>query len=119
MLWNAATAFSNIKQAATASATGVVELATDAEAITGTDTTRAVTPANVAAVVATIQGVPSGVILPYGGTSAPAGWEFAYGQAVSRSTCSGAFTAYSTTYGAGDGSTTFNLPDLRGRVVAG
>ncbi|MDP2619269.1 MAG: hypothetical protein Q8P46_03700, partial [Hyphomicrobiales bacterium] len=46
---NAATAFTNIKQAATASATGVVELATDAETITGTDTARAVTPANVAA----------------------------------------------------------------------
>jgi microcystin-dependent protein len=116
---NAATAFGNIKQAATASATGVVELATDAEAITGTDTTRAVTPANVAAVVATIQGVPSGVVLPYGGTSLPSGWEWAYGQAVSRSTCSGAFSAMSTTYGAGDGSTTFNLPDLRGRVAAG
>lgn len=43
------TAFSNIKQAATTSATGVVELATDAEAVTGTDTARAITPANGAA----------------------------------------------------------------------
>ena len=46
---NAATAFGNIKQAATSSATGVVELATDAEAETGTDTVRALTPANGAA----------------------------------------------------------------------
>jgi hypothetical protein len=45
---NAATAFSNIKQAASDSATGVVELATDAETETGTDTARATTPANVA-----------------------------------------------------------------------
>lgn len=47
-LASASTAFSNIKQAATASATGVVELATDGETSTGTDTSRAVTPANVA-----------------------------------------------------------------------
>ena len=41
------------------------------------------------------------------------------GQAVSRSTYSDLFSAISTTYGTGDGSSTFNLPDLRGRVVAG
>jgi uncharacterized cupin superfamily protein len=48
---SAATAFANIKQAATDTASGVVELATDAEAITGTDTTRAVTPANAKAAI--------------------------------------------------------------------
>jgi microcystin-dependent protein len=42
-----------------------------------------------------------------------------FGQAVSRTTYSALFTIVSTTYGAGDGSTTFNLPDLRGRTVAG
>ena len=46
---DAATSFANIKQAATESATGVVELSTNAEAITGTDTTRAITPANLKA----------------------------------------------------------------------
>lgn len=51
-LASAATAFGNIKQAASDTATGVVELATDAETITGTDTARAVTPANVTALVA-------------------------------------------------------------------
>lgn len=50
---NTATAFANIKQAATTSASGVVELATDAEAQTGTDTARAITPANLQAVTAT------------------------------------------------------------------
>lgn len=64
-------------------------------------------------------GVPSGSLMPYAGTSAPSGWLFSYGQAVSRTTYADLFTAISTTYGAGDGSTTFNLPDLRGNVVAG
>lgn len=50
---DAATAFANLKQAATTTATGVVELATDAETQTGTDTTRAITPSNLAAAEAT------------------------------------------------------------------
>jgi microcystin-dependent protein len=62
---------------------------------------------------------PIGVILPYGGTSAPTGWLFAYGQDVSRTTYAALFAVFGTTYGVGDGSTTFTLPDLRGRVVAG
>lgn len=49
----------------------------------------------------------------------PAGWYLCYGQAVSRSTYSAAFTVLGTTWGAGDGSTTFNLPDLRGRGLFG
>lgn len=63
--------------------------------------------------------IPAGVIVPYGGSSAPDGWLLCYGQAVSRTTYADLFTAFSTTYGSGDGSTTFNLPDLRGRVAAG
>ena len=63
--------------------------------------------------------VPVGTVVDYAGTSAPSGWLFCYGQAVSRTTYSALFTALSTTYGTGDGSTTFNLPDLRGRVGAG
>ena len=63
--------------------------------------------------------VPSGSVTAYGGTSAPTGWLLCYGQAISRSTYAGLFTAIGTTYGVGDGSTTFNLPDLRGRVIAG
>ena len=61
----------------------------------------------------------AGMLMPFAGTSAPTGWLLAYGQAVSRSTYSSLFTAIGTTYGAGDGSSTFNLPDLRGRVAAG
>jgi microcystin-dependent protein len=63
--------------------------------------------------------VPTGAVSPYAGLTEPTGWLFCYGQAVSRSTYTALFTAISTTYGIGDGSTTFNLPDLRGRVVAG
>jgi len=64
-------------------------------------------------------GTPSGVVSAYGGTSAPTGWLLCYGQAVSRTTYAALFAVLSTTYGSGDGSTTFNVPDLRGRAVAG
>jgi len=64
-------------------------------------------------------GTPSGVVSAYAGSSAPSGWLLCYGQAISRTTYADLFTAIGTTYGSGDGSTTFNLPDLRGRVVAG
>lgn len=63
--------------------------------------------------------LPAGVFLPYGGTSAPSGFLLCHGQAVSRSTYSALFAAIGTAGGSGDGSTTFNVPDLRGRVIAG
>ena len=64
-------------------------------------------------------GNPSGLIAPYAGSTAPSGWLLCGGQAVSRSTYATLFTAIGTTYGTGDGSTTFNLPDLRGRAPHG
>jgi len=63
--------------------------------------------------------IPTGMISPYAGGSAPTGFLLCFGQAVSRSTFSDLFAVVSATYGAGDGSSTFNVPDLRGRVVAG
>jgi microcystin-dependent protein len=63
--------------------------------------------------------VPVGVVSAFAGVNAPAGWLMCAGQAVSRTDYSALFNALSTTYGSGDGSTTFNLPDLRGRVPAG
>lgn len=63
--------------------------------------------------------VPSGVFVPYAGSVCPSGWLLCAGQAVSRTTYATLFAAISTTYGAGDGSTTFNLPNLRGRVPLG
>jgi microcystin-dependent protein len=60
-----------------------------------------------------------GMIMPYAGSAAPSLWQLCYGQAISRTTYSSLFSAIGTTYGTGDGSTTFNVPDLRGRVIAG
>lgn len=62
--------------------------------------------------------LPAGLLMDYGGTSAPPrGWLFCYGQAVSRVTYARLFTAIGTNYGTGNGTTTFNLPDFRGRVA--
>ena len=63
--------------------------------------------------------MPVGVVVPFAGSTSPAGWQLCYGQAISRTTYAGLFATISTTYGSGDGSTTFNVPDLRGRAVAG
>ena len=63
--------------------------------------------------------VPAGAVMPFAGSTAPAGWLLCFGQAVSRSQYGELFAVLGTSYGVGDGSTTFNLPDLRGRVVAG
>lgn len=62
---------------------------------------------------------PAGVVLPFAGSTAPTGWLLCFGQAVSRTTYAALFTALGTSYGAGDGSTTFALPDLRGRIPGG
>lgn len=70
-------------------------------------------------VLLALLGPPAGSVIAYGGSAAPTGYLMCYGQAVSRTTYSTLFTAISTSFGAGDGSTTFNVPDLRGRVVAG
>ena len=67
----------------------------------------------------TVGAVPAGGVMPFAGSTAPAGWLLCYGQAVSRSQYGELFAVLGTSYGSGDGSTTFNLPDLRGRVVAG
>ena len=63
--------------------------------------------------------VPVGVVNPFAGATAPSGWLLCYGQAVSRTQYPVLFTTLSTIYGSGDGSTTFNIPDMRGRAVAG
>jgi microcystin-dependent protein len=63
--------------------------------------------------------VPVGVVNPFAGANAPAGWLLCFGQTVSRTAYPVLFTTLGTTYGAGDGSTTFAIPDMRGRAVAG
>lgn len=63
--------------------------------------------------------MPCGSVTAFAGSSAPSGWLLCYGQAVSRTTYAALYSAIGVAYGSGDGSTTFNLPDLRGRVPAG
>lgn len=62
---------------------------------------------------------PVGAIIPYGGTTAPDGFLFCQGQAVSRTTYAELFKVIGTAFGAGDGSTTFNVPDLREATTKG
>jgi microcystin-dependent protein len=62
---------------------------------------------------------PVGMIQVYAGSSAPTGWQLCNGQAISRTVYAALYAVVGTTYGAGDGSTTFNVPDLRGRTVFG
>lgn len=63
-------------------------------------------------------GLPPGVIAPFAGSVAPSGWLLCFGQAISRTTYAALLANISTNFGVGDGTTTFNLPDLRGRVPA-
>ena len=62
---------------------------------------------------------PVGATIPFAGTTAPAGWLIADGSAVSRTTYSTLFAHIGTAWGVGDGSTTFNLPNLKGRTPVG
>ena len=65
------------------------------------------------------QVLPAGCIMPYAGTSAPTSWLSCDGSTVSRTTYATLFAAIGTTWGAGDGSTTFKIPDLRGAFLRG
>lgn len=64
-------------------------------------------------------GVPTGAMVDFAGTSAPTGYLLCDGSNVSRTTYAALFAAIGTTWGAGDGSTTFGLPDFRRRVAVG
>ena len=66
-----------------------------------------------------LTGAPSGVIMAFAGATAPTGFLACDGSAVSRTTYATLFAAISTTWGAGNGTTTFNVPDLRGMFVRG
>jgi microcystin-dependent protein len=66
-----------------------------------------------------VDGVPAGVVLDFAGATPPTGYLICQGQAVSRATYSTLFGVIGTTWGAGNGSTTFNLPDFRRRVTVG
>ena len=68
---------------------------------------------------ATIGGVPIGAVFHFAASTAPTGFLKANGAAVSRTTFAALFAITGTTYGVGDGTTTFNLPDLRGEFIRG
>jgi len=63
--------------------------------------------------------IPAGVVVAWAGSSAPSGWLECSGAAISRTAYSALFAICSTNYGVGDGSSTFNLPDARGRAIYG
>lgn len=114
---NAVTATSHthaIDKASTAVA-GIVQLnsATNSDAENLAATPKAVK----AAFDRAAQSAPSGVVAFFAGANAPVGWLKANGAAVSRTTYAALFAAIGTTFGAGDGSTTFKLPDLRGEFI--
>jgi microcystin-dependent protein len=64
-------------------------------------------------------GIPSGVVFPFAGTTAPYGYLICDGRAISRSDYADLFMMIGTSHGIGNGSTTFNLPDYRGRFLRG
>lgn len=69
--------------------------------------------------VGTLRTVPAGSMIPYAGINSPAGWLLCDGRAVSRTEFKSLFEAIGVLYGPGDGSTTFNLPNMRGRAPFG
>jgi len=66
-----------------------------------------------------IEGIPTATVVPWTDSSVPSGFLECNGAAVSRTTYSALFAIIGTTYGSGDGSSTFNIPDLQDEVVVG
>lgn len=110
---------------ATTIAKGVVEEATTAEinAATGSGGTGARLFMNPSAfsttTYASVISSLTGAVVPFASSTPQTGWLLCDGSAVSRATHAALFAYIGTTFGAGDGSTTFNLPDLRDRFVLG
>lgn len=100
---------------ATTDADGVISLATTAEVVEGTNNTKAVTPATLKSSASSLGlSLPAGVIVEFAGTVPPAGYLACNGANVSRTTYANLFAAIGTTYGIGDGNTTFALPTKSG-----
>lgn len=106
--------------------------ATSTEAIAGTNNTKYTTPCSVkSAIDKALEGytpsgggsggdtLPIGAILPFSSDTIPNGWLLCDGRAVSRTKYAELFKAIGTKHGSGDGSTTFNLPNPKGRTLVG
>ena len=104
-----------VKADAAATATALAAVKTTADAALP-KTTAASTYATATALATA---VPVGVVQMWAGEAAPAGWLLCQGQAVSRTTYAALYAVCGTAYGTGDGSSTFNLPDLRARMPIG
>lgn len=91
----------------------------DEDAMTSDSATALATQQSIKAYVDSNAGIPTGTVSAFAGSTAPTGYALCDGSAVNRTTEAALFAVIGTTYGIGDGSTTFNLPDLRGRVIAG
>lgn len=94
-------------------------IATEEQAVAGTADNVLMTPEMVAKAIAALipPAMPTGMIFPWPGDTPPEGSIVADGRELSRTTYAGLFAIFGTTYGAGDGSTTFNVPDLDGRFI--
>lgn len=103
--------------AATTAQRGFVVLASQSDVATGTDAAKAVTPLALQAIAAGL--IPVGGSMIYNGSDLPANFLPEDGAAVSRSTYAALFAKIGITYGSGNGSTTFNVPDSRGRSRIG
>lgn len=104
------------------SATSVhtANLASKAEAEAGTDTSKFMTPARVCDAIKNFAGADlTGMIFAFAGNTLPDGYLLCDGSKVSRTTYKKLFDVIGTTYGAGDGSTTFNLPNLTDKFIQG
>ncbi len=103
----------------TALASGSVDTANDQLVIVDTSaaTTKKIAVTDILSL--STQAVPTGTIIDFGGTAAPTGYLACDGSAVSRTTYAALFTAISTTWGAGDGVNTFNVPNFQRRVAVG
>ena len=95
------------------------KLETTAAGVTVTGTCTATAFAGDGSALTGVTAVPAGAVVAWTTGSAPTGWLICDGSAVSRSTYSGLFGVISDDYGAGDGSSTFNLPDYRGEFLRG
>lgn len=97
---------------------GITEVATKSQAEEGTANDVLMTPERVLDSIK-YNAVPPGTVSAFAGSTAPTGYLMCNGQAVSRTTYSRLFAAIGTTWGSGDGSTTFNVPDARGEFIRG
>lgn len=113
-----------VTKAATTSVAGIQKNATSDETLAMEVEDRTVTPASLKALIdsltqAVAGSVPSGAVISFARAAAPVGYLACNGQAVSRSKYASLFNAIGTAFGAGDGSTTFNVPDLKDKFVRG